>query len=78
MIHVFFPVPRGAELSVRHALCAFRPWLIEILVSRGWVELSDERIEVRIERGLAADGQLARQATARPRSVSMLWAECGS
>jgi hypothetical protein len=25
VIHVFFPVPRRTELSVRHALCAFEP-----------------------------------------------------
>ena len=45
--------------------------------SGGWVELSDERIEVRIERGLIADGQSARQATARPRSVSCCWQNVG-
>jgi hypothetical protein len=45
--------------------------------SGGWVELSDERIEVRIERGLFADGQSARQATACPRSVSCCWQNVG-
>jgi hypothetical protein len=45
--------------------------------SGGWVELSDERIEVRIECGLIADGQSARQATARPRSVSCCWQNVG-
>jgi hypothetical protein len=45
--------------------------------SGGWVELSDERIEVRIERGLIAGGQSARQATARPRSVSCCWQNVG-
>jgi hypothetical protein len=32
---------------------------------------------VRIERGLVADGQPARQATVRPRSVSCCWQNVG-
>ena len=45
--------------------------------SGGWVELSDERIEVRIDRGLVADGQPASKATVRPRPVSCCWQNVG-
>ena len=48
-----------------------------MLVQVDGLSFSDERLEVRIERGLVADGQPARQATVRPRSVSCCWQNVG-